>query len=116
MNEPIATAASPFQAGLLCPACQQGVVAGEAIVTCPACSTTHHATCWAEGGRCSSYHCDTRTRATTPSGRAEIVVTALETERIVVPPPRVPTATADLAARQQVKPTRWSTGAIAGFV
>jgi S1-C subfamily serine protease len=111
-EEPIATAATSFQVGLLCPGCQAAVAGGEAIITCPQCVTTHHATCWTRANRCSSYHCDPRTRSTT-AGPAEIVITADETSRAVLAPKRVPGNTAEIAARamQESKPTRWSVGA-----
>lgn len=115
MTEPIATAATPFQAGLLCPACQATIAAGEAIITCQKCATTHHASCWAGPNRCSSYHCDTRTSAQASARVPEIKITADETANAVVPAKRVPLSTEEVAQRAlklQASPTEWSKGAV----
>ncbi len=115
-NEPVATAASAFQEGLLCPSCQKTVVTGEAVLTCPRCATTHHATCWTSSGRCSSYHCDTRTSAAQTTSRPpsdRLVITGDEAARVVLPPKRIAPATADVAARSlPPKPTAWSVASV----
>lgn len=112
-REPEATVASPFQVGLRCPVCQGAIATGDALLSCRACASAHHAACWTQRGHCASYHCDPSTQA--PAGRApEIVVTLEEAARVTVPPPRIPTSSADVAARlkQDAGPPRWSPGAV----
>jgi S1-C subfamily serine protease len=113
MNEPLVTAAGPFQTGSLCPACQGTIADGDGIVVCPSCSMAQHAGCWTQTGRCSSYHCDPRTTATDPA-RPEIVVTRDEVARVVLPPKRVAPSipTEDVAAQYlPPPPTTWSKAA-----
>ena len=44
--------------GKTCPYCQAPLKPGVEIVTCSACGMPHHAECWRENGRCTTYGCD----------------------------------------------------------
>jgi hypothetical protein len=46
----------------VCPYCKASAEA-EALTTCPACRTPHHAACWAEAGGCTLLGCVRRERA-----------------------------------------------------
>src|SRR5512140_1292554 len=48
--------------GTVCPYCQTPIAAGAEVVVCPDCGTTHHAECWRENGRCTTFGCDGRLR------------------------------------------------------
>ena len=44
--------------GKTCPYCQFPVKPGEASVICSACGLPHHARCWEENGRCTTFGCN----------------------------------------------------------
>ena len=41
----------------VCPYCQTPIKAGAAAAVCPDCRATHHAECWRENGRCTTFGC-----------------------------------------------------------
>ena len=44
--------------GKTCPYCQFPVKPGEQSVVCSACGLAHHARCWEENGKCTTYSCN----------------------------------------------------------
>ena len=89
--------ANLFHAGNTCPFCQEAIAEGQMIVSCNACGSLHHDTCWQHRGGCSSYHCDERVRADGGRLQAEMVITATETARVTVPPKPVRLGGAEVA-------------------
>ena len=43
--------------GRTCPYCRLPISSGQMIVVCPECRVPHHADCWRENGRCTTYGC-----------------------------------------------------------
>jgi S1-C subfamily serine protease len=109
--------ANVFQAGNTCPFCQESIAEGQAVVSCLACGSLHHDTCWHHKGGCSSYHCDAKVKSESPDLRAEVVITATDAARATVPPKPVRPGAAE-AARPflQRQPTRLSWLAVASVV
>jgi S1-C subfamily serine protease len=71
--------------GSTCPFCQETIAEGQTIVKCEACGSLHHDLCWEHNHGCSSYHCDQKVRQEGTT-RPELVVTAGDLDRVVVPP------------------------------
>jgi len=118
MSTPQAIPAGLFHSGNTCPFCQEGVSAGQLIITCPSCGSIHHDSCWAHKNGCSSYHCDTTAQMSNPQRPADIVLTVDEVAKApLMPerPKRVGTAAA-AAMFMPPKPTRYSRMAIIGAV
>lgn len=55
--QPVITRADDRTAGLICTACDSGILGGESMATCPACGAAHHHACWERTSVCSSYAC-----------------------------------------------------------
>jgi S1-C subfamily serine protease len=110
-------AANFFQAGSTCPFCQEAITEGQMVVTCLACGSLHHDTCWQHRGGCSSYHCDDRVKADASGRPAEIVITPTEAARATVPPKPVRPGAQDAARPFLPKePTRLSRLAVVSAV
>lgn len=88
MSTPQASLAGLFHAGNTCPFCQEGITAGQLIITCENCGSIHHDSCWAHKNGCSSYHCDKADRMPNPQRPADIVLSFDEVSRAPVMPPR----------------------------
>ncbi len=43
--------------GKICPYCRTTIEPGLAVVICPQCGLPHHADCWEENGRCTTFGC-----------------------------------------------------------
>jgi hypothetical protein len=54
---PQASARPRRSAELRCAYCHAGFEGPEAVTSCERCQTTHHAECFREHGRCSTYGC-----------------------------------------------------------
>lgn len=50
----------------ICPYCQSPIEEGMAVIVCPSCHVPHHADCWRENGRCTTFGCDSG------AGKAEV--------------------------------------------
>jgi len=55
--------------GKTCPYCQAPIKPGAPAVVCSACAMPHHADCWQENGRCTTFGCD-GTSAGVPQGQS----------------------------------------------
>lgn len=78
MEQPLTTNADERAAGMLCPACDTPLRAGEPVAFCAACGTAHHQSCWQHGPGCSSYNCAPANRRELPRtpGPTGMVITA----------------------------------------
>ncbi|MGD1002398.1 MAG: trypsin-like peptidase domain-containing protein [Candidatus Brocadiia bacterium] len=114
---PEAMVASSFQAGNTCPACQRLIEENQRIIRCDQCGGLHHELCWQVQAGCSSYHCDKRARADFGRLQADLVISASDAERVVVPP-MPPRARTEELARMYLpeEPKRLSRLAVAASV
>jgi len=114
-SEPVR--ANLFHAGNTCPFCQEAIAEGQMVVTCNACGSLHHDTCWEHKGGCSSYHCDEKVSAPAGSLKPDLVLSATELERVVVPP-KPARRSADEVARPFLapRPERLSKMAVVSIV
>lgn len=101
--------ASLFHAGNTCPYCQESIEAGQLVVTCSACGSIHHETCWLHKNGCSSYHCDRSTSMPDLHRQADIVLSADEVASAVPMPARPRRSGQEVAAMHlPPKPIRHS--------
>ena len=53
----MSSAGPPSVVGKSCPYCMTKIEPGVATVVCPQCGIPHHADCWRENGRCTTFGC-----------------------------------------------------------
>ena len=109
--------ANLFHEGNTCPFCQEAVEQRQLIVTCNACGSIHHETCWHHHDGCASYHCDEQVRVAEENLQSELTITLSELEKVKVPPKPVRRSPEEAArAYLPPKPTKRSVLAMVSAV
>ena len=109
--------ANTFHAGNTCPHCQETIAAAQLIVTCSACGSIHHETCWNHKNGCSSYHCDNTVRSDASNLHPDIVINSSDLTHVTIVPTPVRRPAAEVAARYAPPaPERISRLALTGAV
>ena len=92
----------------VCPYCRTPFEPEDEVITCEACSTPHHADCYAENGGCTVFGCSKAPRdepkisiATADLNAPPVPLTAAPARPTPPPPPRALSVSADTTIRLQ---------------